>query len=157
VSTLNPMVRYLGPFQTTCNDWNAWWTFLPEHQSAEDSIGFAQRVLLMFADSTQPDNVGTQGAVHPANGQNGGPEYIHAQTYGAAIDGSGNADCETGQRGYPQKLNYFDPQHRQIATDPHTPGNQGTTFTGRKHVPKGETFTRNPTTGPQLPYNPTNP
>ncbi len=109
VTTLNPLIRYLGPFQTVCNDWNSWWTFLPEHQTAQDSLGFSQRVLLMFADSSQPDNVGTQGAVHPANGQSGGPEHLHAQTYGASIDGSGNADCETGQRGYPQKLNYFDP------------------------------------------------
>jgi virulence factor Mce-like protein len=156
-SILNPLVRYLGPFQTTCNDWNQWWTFLPEHQTALTNLGFAQRVLLMFGDAQQPDSVSAQGAVHPANGQSGGPEYLHAQTYGAAIDSSGAADCETGQRGYPLKLNYFDPNRRNLATDPHTPGDQGTTFTGRRRVPAGETFTRNPTTGPQLPYNPTNP
>jgi virulence factor Mce-like protein len=157
VSTLGPMVRYLGPFQTACDDWDYWWTYLPEHQTAQDSIGFAQRVLLMFGDSQQPDNVGTQGAVHPANGQAGGPEYLHNQMYGAAVDNSGAADCETGQRGYPLKLNYADPQRRKLALDSHTPGNQGATFTGRARVPAGETFTRNPTTGPQLPYNPNNP
>jgi virulence factor Mce-like protein len=157
VSILNPIVRYLGPFQTACNDWDYWWTYLPEHQSAEDNIGFAQRVLLMFGDSTQSDNVATQGAVMPANGQGGGPEYLHAQTYGGAIDNSGNADCETGQRGYPLKLNYTDPSGRKLASDPHSPGDQGTTFKGRPRVPAGETFTRNPTTGPQIPYNPTNP
>jgi hypothetical protein len=41
--------------------------------------------------------------------------------------------------------------------DAHTPGYQGPTFKGRAHVPAGETFTRNPTTGPQLAYNPNNP
>jgi hypothetical protein len=41
--------------------------------------------------------------------------------------------------------------------DAHTPGNQGPTFTGRAHVPAGETFTRSPSTGPQLLPNPTNP
>jgi virulence factor Mce-like protein len=157
VATLNPMLRYLGPFQTTCNDWNYWWTYLPEHQTAITSNGFAQRVLLMFGDGPQPDNVAAQGAAHPANGQMGGPEFLHAQTYGAAIDNAGNADCETGQRGYPKKLNYLDPQGRNLATDPHTPGDQGTTFLGRRRVPAGETFTRNPTTGPQLPNNPNNP
>jgi hypothetical protein len=167
VSTLNPMLRYLGPFQTACNDWNSWWTFLPEHQSAITSNGFAQRVLLMFGDATQPDNVAAQGAVHPANGQGGGPEFLHAQTYGAAIDNAGNADCETGQRGYPKKLNYLDPQGRNLASDAHTPGDQGTTFTGRPRVPAGETFSRNPTTqsdprdqvsaSPLLPNNPNNP
>jgi virulence factor Mce-like protein len=157
VSTLNPLVRYLGPYQTVCDDWNYWFTYLPEHQTDQTAFGFAQRVLLMFGDGPQPDNVGGQGAIHPANGQNGGPEFLHNQTYGSAIDTAGNADCETGQRGYPKQLNYFDPSHRKLATDAHTPGDQGPTFKGRRKVPAGETFTRNPTTGPQIPYNPTNP
>ncbi len=157
VSTLNPMVKYLGPYQTVCDYWNYWWTYLSEHLSEQTSVGFAQRALLNFADPAQPDNVGTQGATEPADGQDGGPEYFHAQTYGAAIDNKGNADCETGQRGYPKKLNYFDPQHREIVTDQHTPGDQGPTFHGLARVPKGETFSRNPTTGPQTPYDPSNP
>jgi TPR repeat protein len=41
--------------------------------------------------------------------------------------------------------------------DPHTPGGQGPTYKGRTHVPAGETFSRNPTTGPQLARNPSNP
>jgi hypothetical protein len=81
----------------------------------------------------------------------GGNEFLHTQNYGAAIDTRGNADCETGQRGYPLRLNPFDPQHRNLVVDPHTPGDQGPTFSGRAHVPAGETFTREPTTGPQLP------
>ena len=102
----------------------------------------------------------SQGATQPANGTTGlfgGTEDLHAQPYGAAIDNSGNADCETGQRGYPLSLNHLDPQHRNLATDPHTPGDQGPTFAGRAHVPAGETFTRNPQTGPQLPSVPQNP
>jgi phospholipid/cholesterol/gamma-HCH transport system substrate-binding protein len=161
VSTLNPMLRYLGPYQTACDYWDYWFTYLAEHQTAQTSLGFAQRVLLNFASASQPDNVGSQGAVYPADGQNGGNEFLHGQTYGSAIDDSGYADCETGQRGYPLKLNYSDPQHRDLASDPHTPGDQGPTYASLKQgifrVPKGETFTRNPTTGPQLSYNPTNP
>ena len=157
VTTLNPIVRYLGPFQTVCNDWNYWWTYLAEHISGQTRYGFAQRVLLNFAHADQPNNVGQAGATEPANGQAGGPEFLHAQAYGAAIDNHGNADCETGQRGYPKKLNYFDPQGRNLVVDPHTPGNQGPTFAGRARVPAGETYSRNPQTGPQLPYNPSNP
>jgi len=41
--------------------------------------------------------------------------------------------------------------------DPHTPGDQGPTYAGDTHVPKGETFSRNPQTGPQLDPNPSNP
>jgi hypothetical protein len=163
VTTLNPMIRYLGPYQTVCDDWNYFWTYLSEHISEQTSFGFAQRALLNFGNPSQTNNVGQQGATQPVNGGgtdsllSGGNEYLHAQPYGAAIDNAGNADCETGQRGYPKKLNYFDPQHRQLVTDVHTPGDQGPTFKGRAHVPAGETFTRNPTTGPQLAANPSNP
>jgi hypothetical protein len=139
-----------------CDYWNYWWTYLSEHISEQTQYGFAQRVLLMFADATEQGNVGSQGASYPA-GTFGGPEYLHSQSYSAAIDNLGNADCETGQRGYPKKLNYFDPQGRNFATDPHTPGNQGPTFTGRPRVPAGETFSRTPQTGPKLTYNPMNP
>jgi virulence factor Mce-like protein len=154
---LNPMIRYLGPFVTVCNDWNYWWTYLSEHLSEATDFGFAQRALINSADSTQPDNVGSIPATAPADGQNGGPEYLHGPPYGAAVDAQGNADCETGQRGYPKKLNYFDPLGRNLDTDQHTPGDQGATFTGSARVPKGETFTREPQTGPQTLYNPSNP
>ena len=163
VNTLNPMVRYLGPYQTVCDDWNYWWTYLSEHISEQTAFGFAQRALLNQANGAQPNNVGSQGATAPVNGGGsdspltGGNAYLHSQNYGAAIDNQGGADCETGQRGYPKKLNSFDPKGRDLAVDPHTPGGQGPTFKGLTHVPAGETFSRNPQTGPQLPANPTNP
>jgi len=156
------MMRYLGPYVTVCNDWNYFWTYLADDVSERTSFGFAQRILLKVANVGQPNNVGIQGASAPVNGGGsnsalGGDEYLHDQGYGAAIDSQGNADCETGQRGYPLKLNYFDPQGRDLALDPHTPGDQGPTYAGVAHVPKGETFSRNPQTGPQLDYNPSNP
>jgi hypothetical protein len=163
VNTLNPMVRYLGPYQTVCDGWNYFWTYLSEHISEATSFGFAQRALINFGDPLQANNVGQAGATAPANGGGstslvtGGNEFVHAQVYGAAVDNQGNADCETGQRGYPLKLNHLDPQGRNFATDAHTPGDQGPTFKGRTHVPAGETFSRNPTTGPQVPNVPSNP
>jgi virulence factor Mce-like protein len=160
VTTLNPMVRYLGPFQTVCNDWNYWWTYVSEHLSAQTSYGFAQRALINLASPTG-GSVGQQGATTPVNGTSGsdlpplsvfgGQQFLHAQAYGAAVDSRGNADCETGQRGWPKKLNQFDPEGRNLVLDAHTPGNQGPTFRGRSRVPAGETFSRAPTTGPQLP------
>jgi virulence factor Mce-like protein len=155
VQTLNPMIRYLGPFVTVCNSWNYWWTYLSEHISEGTTFGFAQRALFQLANPLQPNNVGTQGATAPANGgfpdtPLGGSEFLHGPTYGPAITNQGNADCETGQRGYPMKLNHADPQGRNLVTDPRYPQPLGTTWTGRSHVPKGETFSRNPQTGPQL-------
>jgi hypothetical protein len=155
------MIRYLGPYVTVCNSWNYWWTFLGEHISEATTFGTAQRVLLMFANH-QPDNFGSAGAAQPANGYAPLPdlpdaEYLHNPSYGAAIDTAGNADCESGQRGYVHKLNYGDPRGRNLEMDQHNPGNQGPTYTGSLHVPKGETFSRNPLFGPQTPRNPTNP
>jgi len=157
VDTLNPMLRYLGPYQTVCDYWNYWWTFLSEHISEATRFGFAQRALINFADGTQPNNVGEQGAIEPANGQNGGPEFLHGPTYGSAVANNGLADCETGQRGYVLKLNHLDPKGRNLDEDSHTPGLQGPTFAGRARVPAGETYSRNPQTGPQLPSEPGNP
>jgi hypothetical protein len=176
--TLNPMIRYLGPYVTVCNDWNYWWTYLGEHFSEQTNIGYAQRALLNTTNAAasatpttspipkpngQPNSVGSVPSWSPVNGGGsdlsplGGNEFLHSQAYGAAIDNQGNADCETGQRGYPKKLNHGDPQGRNLATDPHTPGNQGPTWTGRARVPAGQTFSRNPQSGPQLISAPGNP
>jgi ABC-type transporter Mla subunit MlaD len=162
VSTLNPMLKYIGPYQTVCDDWSYFWTYLADLVSEKTSFGTAQRALINTANPAQTNNVGQQGATAPVNGggndslQTGGNAFLHAQAYGAAIDNAGNADCETGQRGYPLRLNGLDPQHRNLATDAHTPGDQGPTFAGQPHVPAGETFSRNPLTGPQLPSVPGN-
>ncbi len=163
VSTLNPMVRYLGPYQTVCDYFNYTWTDLADVVSEPTSFGTAQRGMFMSANPLQANNPAAEPASEAINGGGsdlnplGGNGYAHAQVYGAAIDNQGNADCEAGQRGYPKQLNYFDPQHRLGASDAHTPGNQGPTFAGLAHVPAGETFSRNPQTGPQIPYNPSNP
>jgi virulence factor Mce-like protein len=165
VGLLNPMVRYLGPYQTVCNYWNYTWTDLADVVSEPSQFGTAQRGMFMSANPLQPNNPGAQPASAPVNGQAplgdlnplGGNVYFRAPTYGAAVDNSGNADCETGQRGNPRQLNFFDPQHRLFDTDQHTPGNQGPTYAGRPTVPPGETFSRNPQIGPQTPFNPTNP
>jgi virulence factor Mce-like protein len=154
VDVLNPAVRYLGPYVTVCNDWNYWWTNLAGDVDEETNFGYAQRALLMFGSANQHNSVSAQGATAPANGGSGSPstdEYIHGPTYGASVNPNGQADCETGQRGYPRQLNARDPQHRLFDTDSHTPGNQGTTWTGLTQVPKGETFTRIPQLGSKPP------
>jgi hypothetical protein len=163
---LTSTVKYLGPYQTVCDEFNYTWTYLADVVSEPTTFGTAQRGLLMTANPGQPNNPSTEPASAPQNGNTpasaltsplGGNGYTHAPAYGAAIDNQGNADCEGGQRGYALKENYFDPQHRDLDTDAHTVGDQGTTFAGLSRVPAGETYSREPTTGPQVPYNPTNP
>jgi virulence factor Mce-like protein len=169
VGILDPVIRYEGPFVTVCNTWNYFWSELADVVSEGTTFGNAQRALLMFANH-QTNNVGSQGATAPANGYLNTPqdqaaklttggadaEYVHGPTYAAAVDNQGNADCEAGQRGYPLMLNHLDPKQRRFESDAHNPGDQGMNWTGLPHVPKGESFYREPATGPQLPNIPGN-
>jgi ABC-type transporter Mla subunit MlaD len=39
-----PLASWVVPAQTVCNYWNYWTTFLPEHLTERDSVGYTQRV-----------------------------------------------------------------------------------------------------------------
>jgi virulence factor Mce-like protein len=150
VNTLNPQLRFYGPYVTVCNGPNYFFTYLAEHFSEPDSTGSAQRALLNFAGK-QDNSIGSMEAKRPANGENvkqGNAQFAHDQPYAAAVDEQGNADCEAGQRGWVQRQARFFPKDLQIARDPRTPGLQGPTFTGLAKVPPGQTFTSRPETGP---------
>lgn len=158
--TLNPTLRYLGPYVTVCNAFNYTWVEIADLISEQTSIGMSQRALLNYANQ-QTDSVGTVPAAQPADGQNVPPgqvpEYLHGPPYGAAVDWHGNADCEAGQRGYVKKLNKLDPLQRDLDAEQYTPGDQGPTWTGLSRVPPGQTFARTPNFGPQLPIDANNP
>jgi virulence factor Mce-like protein len=133
MTTLRPLTRYLGPYVTVCNYWNYSWTYLADHITDRDQTGQIQRIRAKMADGDQ-QNLGSFGQAFPVKG-------LHAQAYGAAINSSGNADCESGQRGYPQHLANGVPGGDTLVGEPVTPGDQGTTFSGLPRVPRGETFT----------------
>ena len=115
-SVAAPLVEYIAPYQTVCNYWTYYWTSLSEHVSEPVRGGTIQRVLLR-SDNRQQDNrlsdsTGEKPVDLPANqpaigaSQPGlGPlETLHTHPYGPAIDAAGNADCQTGQRGYLERL-----------------------------------------------------
>ena len=139
VDTLNPQLRYYGPFITVCNHWNYSWTLLADHITDIDQTGQVERVQAKSTTaSPAQEELSGFGASRPAPG-------TQAQQFGAAIDDQGNADCEWGQRGYlAQHAPGRTAEPRNIAIDPDTPGIQGTTFTGRPRVLPGQTFTRLP-------------
>jgi virulence factor Mce-like protein len=148
VNTLNPQLRFYGPYVTVCNSANYFFTYLAEHFSEPDTTGSAQRALANTA-GPQDDGVGSMGADEPANGKGavGTQQFAQNQPYGAAITPDGRADCETGQRGWLERnAAGLDPQYR-VNLNPRTPGAQGPTFTGAPRVPSGETFTAIPETG----------
>jgi virulence factor Mce-like protein len=150
VTTLNPQLRFYGPFVTVCNAPNYFFTYLAEHFSESDGTGESQRAIANFA-GLQDDSVGSMGADEPANGHEvieGNKQYLHGDPYGAAITPDGRADCEAGQRGYLERHARFYDKRFKIEQDARTPGAQGPTYTGRARVPGGQTYTSVPETGP---------
>jgi virulence factor Mce-like protein len=113
VATLNPTLRFLGPYVTVCNGWNYFWTYLGEHISEDDRTGTSERVLINSAAS-QRNGLNTMSVPEPANGEQNPVQkaqsgendvaFLHGQPYGAAINNNGTADCENGQRGYPEGI-----------------------------------------------------
>ena len=142
--SLNSQLRYIGPFITVCNYWNYWWTYLADHLSDEEGTGTVQRIQ---AKSVAPNSAqaGLDDFGEPLP-----VDTMHNQVRGAAIDDAGNADCETGQRGFPRHLAKGLPDDLNIAIDPTTPGNSGPTFTGRPRVLDTQTFDRLPSSGPSI-------
>jgi len=144
MKTLNPTLRYLGPHVTVCNYFTYMWTFLADHLSEEDATGTLQRIQVKTAPLEQKNGLSAFGAVRPAAGGEidpvqhalfGDAAGLHQSDFGRAVDESGNADCESGQRGY----------LGETYSNNRTPGNQGPTFKGRERVPEGQSFSAEPT------------
>ena len=158
VDIVHPLIRFVGPYVTVCNYFNYSWSNVGEHLTEPDPTGGSQRTLLNQPSrprDPRAPSIGSIGARTPSNGEetaSGRPMNLHSNVYTAAVDHQGNADCESGQRGYLEKLTHYntDP-NLKIVTDPHIPGNQGPTDTGRPRVPEGQTFTRLPESGPPMP------
>jgi virulence factor Mce-like protein len=146
-----PAANWIVPFQTVCNYWNYWFTFIPNALSEPDPIGtvFRQQAI-NFPGAGQAAGSLTGFTGVQANGQNGAltpnPGFfaprtnpiLHGNPYGPAVDSKGNADCQAGQSGY-LLGNY--PVPGQAANNPaiavsNIPGNRGPTFNGRKTEPK---------------------
>ena len=77
VTTLQPQLRFLGPYITVCNYWNIFWTFAAEHFSAPDPTGSAQRVLLNTGDRQNDSVASTLGANEHATGKRPGQARRH--------------------------------------------------------------------------------
>jgi hypothetical protein len=146
MKTLNPTLRYIGPHITVCNYFTYMWSFLSDHLSQEDATGNVERVQVKLAPLAQTNSMQSFGAVRPAVGGPidpvqkalfGDAAALHQSDYARAVDEQGNADCEGGQRGYPNENSVF--------TDRRTPGSQGPTFKGRARVPAGESYSAEPT------------
>jgi ABC-type transporter Mla subunit MlaD len=169
VTTLQPTLRYLGPYVTVCNYWNIFWTFVAEHLSAPDPTGSSQRVLFNSGDRQNDSVTGSMGANEYATGKgvqddDAIRQYAHTNTAGGlAITKDGEADCIPGQQGYAYGANRYDntddkfyrravvDQANGLVNDPP----KGSTYAkfdergrgsgrNRPRVPEGQTFTHLP-------------
>ncbi|HYF27989.1 MAG TPA: MlaD family protein, partial [Baekduia sp.] len=174
VTTLQPQLRYLGPFITVCNSWNLFWTFTAEHFTAPDNTGSSQRALFNSSDGEAPDSVSSMGAnefVHGIKGpgaQGGGiPQHLHGNVWGnEALHSSGRANCQAGNAGYMHSGNRFappeyggrydravvdTPTEKEFPNEPPIGPNYRTfnkqgkgTGRTRERVPEGQTWTQQP-------------
>jgi ABC-type transporter Mla subunit MlaD len=149
--SLQPQLKFLAPYQTVCDYWVYWWTFLSEHIAAEAGQGYSQRTESKSA-APQTNNQSSMGAYEPVNykgynqamAERGSNMSLHSTPYNHAITDSGAADCEAGQRGWLRRYTTVPEPEFLIQTRPDIPGVQGPTYKGRKRVPHGETFAREP-------------
>jgi len=133
MKTLNPTLRYAGPHVTVCNYFTYMWTFLADHLSDEDATGTVERIQTKNAPLLQANSLGMMGATKPSATKEAG---LHQSDYPRSVNERGEADCESGQRGYPGGAVYT--EHR-------TPGDQGPTFKGRPRVLEGQSYSAEPT------------
>ena len=155
---LNPLVRFVGPYITVCNYFNYAWTHAGEHLSEPDATGTAQRTLLNQASRTvnpTAPSVGSLGAREPVNGEHvhlrlaagpARPTSTRPRSTATATPTASPASAATSSA----PTRSATPSYNTVI-DPHIPGSQGTTFTGRPRVPEGQTFTRAPESGPRMP------
>ena len=172
-----PLLQYVAPYQTVCNDTVYFFTGLGGHMSEDVKGGTIERVLVRNdTGNPQPGSEGSSDNWRPADlPHNVNPyttklangnyaEVQHGQPYAPAIDSAGNADCQTGQNGYPNgplpasgtpesgryppanagpnfnPNNASDPFYQNQAggshnvVAPNTPGLAGPTFTGVKNL-----------------------
>jgi virulence factor Mce-like protein len=151
VQVTRPAVEFVAPYQTVCNNLVYFFNPLGTHQSSVVPGGAAERILAKLADTEQENSLGSTESTHPVDvptdqDPQGEPakQSLHTQYGGPAIDGSGRADCQAGQTGYPNRL-VTSPRYppdssaggfvgggSHVVVDPDTPGLAGGTFKSRE-------------------------
>jgi virulence factor Mce-like protein len=109
---LRPLAEYVAPFNTVCNDGNAFFTGLATHMAEGVTGGTSEVVLVRTGTNDQKhgfnSSAGERPADVPANvdpqtyvdAQGDHYHVLHGEAYSPAVDAQGNADCQAGQYGY---------------------------------------------------------
>lgn len=109
---LRPLAEFVAPYQTVCNNGNAFFAGLAGHMSEDVTGGTSEVVLVRTGSNDQEHSFNQTEAERPADVpsnrdpqtyvDNAGDHYqtFHTSAYGPAVDAKGNADCQSGQTGY---------------------------------------------------------
>jgi virulence factor Mce-like protein len=107
-NTANSALSTIVPYETVCNYWNYWFTFLPEHLSEKDIVGTTQRVTLVSPPSNLlPPPPAAQGPLAAYSGiQANGKETFTAPYSGPPSGGTSPATANppAGSQGPPMPL-----------------------------------------------------
>jgi phospholipid/cholesterol/gamma-HCH transport system substrate-binding protein len=144
-----PAIQQIAPYQTVCNYLVYFFNPLGTHLSETVPGGTQERIKAKLTDLTQPNTLGTTESLRPVDvptdqdPQEGAVQALHTQYGGPAIDSKGNADCQSGQSGYPNRL-VTDPRWppdssaggfigggSHVVVDANTPGLAGGTYKAR--------------------------
>jgi len=112
VTVTAPLIEFVAPYQTVCNQFVTFLNPLGTHLSEEVPEGSTQRVVIFNDNKMQgnrpsdyptarpPDVPANQDPQDEKATPNGPRVALHGQPYSPAIDAQGNADCQVGQYGY---------------------------------------------------------
>jgi len=105
-----PALEDVAPYQTVCNYLVYFFNPLGTHISESVPGGTMQRIKAKLTDLTQANTLGTTESLRPVDvptdkdPNSGVLQALHTQYGGPAVDAKGNADCQSGQTGYPSRL-----------------------------------------------------
>jgi virulence factor Mce-like protein len=145
-----PAIQEIAPYQTVCDYVVYFFNPLGTHLSETVPGGTQERIKAKLTDLTQENTLGTTESLRPVDvptdkdPQSGALQALHTQYASPAIDSKGNADCQSGQFGYPNRL-VSDPRYppdssaggfigggSHVAVDGDTPGLAGGTYKSRQ-------------------------
>jgi ABC-type transporter Mla subunit MlaD len=111
-AVLRPLMDFVAPYNTVCNNGVAFFTGLADHMSEDVTGGTSEVVLVRTGTNFQEHSLNQNESERPADV----PANVDPQTYvdpqgdhyqvwhtslnGPAVDAQGNADCQAGQTGY---------------------------------------------------------
>jgi virulence factor Mce-like protein len=152
VQVSRPAFEHVAPYQTVCNYLVYFFSPLGTHLSETVPGGTEERIKAKaeLTPLTQPNKLSTTESLRPVDvptnedPKTGMLQALHTQYGGPAVDSKGNADCQAGQTGYPNRL-VTDPRWppdssaggfigggSHVVLDPDTPGLAGGTYKARE-------------------------